>query len=423
MMNFHRIGSIISICLILVLSSGCSSIPDIPPTPSAAKSTSITPWYKIYGEETENSGSDFLILSDDGFVIVGGMGSFGQPDAIGGAMLLRIDPAGNMLFQEVYGGKGFDAGWDIARALDGGFVIVGETTSFGDGESDGYVIKISESGDMMWEKNFGGSMKEVFGTIIPVQDEGYFIIGNIVDPDDIITDPGVAGYGGFAGRANLYLVKIDQEGKGEWAQHIKSDLNTLATDGLVAQDGSLIVLSSVIKFPQPDDDIVLTKFNLLGEIVWTRTWEEGALGGYALAEDQDGNFIITGHSTSSGKTNPDVFLLKVDQDGNELWFKEFGSDTLIEIGRDVVVMEDGGYAALTYKSPSFYTSESSLSILLVDTEGNLLLESKIELPYPSKGVSFLRHPEGGFVIAGSVIDNNGNFRTMLIRTDLQGNID
>jgi hypothetical protein len=109
--------------------------------------------------------------------------------------------------------------------------------------------------------------------------------------------------------------------------------------------------------------------------------------------------------------------------GNELWLTQFGTPSQYEIGRDVVAMDNGNYAVLTQKTPSFFVSEISYSIQEVDADGNLLWESEIdpvESEYSLKSGALFNHPNGGFVIVGAGTGASGEFTTMLIRTDADG---
>jgi hypothetical protein len=377
----------------------------------------------VYGTEKENAGSEMVFTKDGGMLIVGGIGHFRDGDPIGGVMLLRTDARGEPLWQQVFGGEGYDYGSAIIASTEEGYLIAGATRSFGSGGSDGYVIAVDEFGKETWSKTYGGALNEFLNSIIQIPEDGYYLVGNVEDPKDFITDPGVAGYGGFAGRSNVYIVRLDQKGNQDWEKAIESELNIMSTDALLSPDGNILVLATVIKFPKPDNDLVLFGFDEDGNQLWTKTWEEGDVSGYALAQDSEGNILITGLLEGESDSATDAFLMKLDPAGNELWLTQFGTPNQYEIGRDVVVMENGNYAVLTQKTPSFFISEMSNSIQIIDVNGNLLWESELELvefEYSLKSGALFNHPDGGFIIVGGGTGSNGEFRTMLIRTDVDG---
>ena len=78
-------------------------------------------------------------------------------------------------------------------------------------------------------------------TAWPIPDGGYLVGGNIVDPNDVVADPGAAGYGGFAGRSNVYLARTDSDGHEIWARTFGGENNVLATGGIQTPDGGFMI--------------------------------------------------------------------------------------------------------------------------------------------------------------------------------------
>ena len=411
--------------LILIICSGCGTktgqVAELQPTqipteviPEIVQEESVSQWVKYYNEGQENSSRDIITIADSGFLIVGGIGQFQQSDTIGGIMVLRTAVNGNLLWQEVYGGEGYDYGSAVLETQDMGYIIAGETTSFGIEGISGYVIKVDESGQLIWSKIFDGEFNEVFNSILPSFDDSYYLIGNIVDPNDIITDPGQPGYTGFAGRSNIHIVKLDQDGNQEWAQTFESELNMIASEGILSTEGNIYILASVIKYPEKDGDLILLKYNQNGEQIWTRTWEDGSLAGYALAQDLEGNIIITGMSTPEDNSTPDVFLLKVDPNGNEMWYTTHGTTHSYEMGIDIVVTSNGNYAILYAAFPDWYSQKSSYTILFMSPDASIIKGLNIELGISVKTASLHNHPLGGLLITGGENSPIGISRTFLM---------
>ena len=74
---------------------------------------------------------------------------------------IKTDFTGQKEWSNVYGGKSNDYGWGISETRDNGFVITGETYSYGNGQSDVYIIKIDSLGNLLWENTFGGMAEDV----------------------------------------------------------------------------------------------------------------------------------------------------------------------------------------------------------------------------------------------------------------------
>jgi len=114
-----------------------------------------TLWTRTYGGSSSEDGSTVQQTSDSGFVVVGNTESFGA----GGhdVWLIRTDAQGDTLWTRTYGGSGIDGGSTVQQTSDGGFVVVGGTDSFGAGEADVWLIRTDAQGDTLWTRTYGGS--------------------------------------------------------------------------------------------------------------------------------------------------------------------------------------------------------------------------------------------------------------------------
>lgn len=97
---------------------------------------------------------------------------------------VKIDANGTMVWEKSYGGDEIDQAYAITKTNDGNFLIVGDARSSNDdvtsnyGSADIWAIKINQNGEKIWEKNYGGSSFESAKSIIPSQEGGYYIVGN-----------------------------------------------------------------------------------------------------------------------------------------------------------------------------------------------------------------------------------------------------
>ena len=418
---------------VLIASGGCSIDADSPggaTTQAVLKTT--TPesnhiqledtWVRLFGNGQESSGEDVIQTKDGSFLVVGGTSPSQDFGSIGGVMLLKVNKSGEILWQHTYGGEGYDAGWAITEGHEGGFVLGGVTTSFGTGGMDGYLVKVDDEGKEVWAKTFGGALDESIASVQKTRDGGYFLVGNRVDPNDFVADPGAAGYGGFAGRSNIYLVKTDGEGNEIWSHTLESPFNVLASAGIQSTQGGYFVLATVVYFPQEGDDLLLVMLDEDGNEVWRQIWEEDSMGGYSMIQDSDGNFIITGLVEFEEDTGSDIFLLKVDPNGNELWQRKLGDAEADAIGRAVIETNNGEYGLLVEKFSSYYSRDFTPLLLFFDKEGNLVQTSELDIYYSLKSGSLIQDDVGAYIITGASTGANGRFRTILIRTDQDGHV-
>ena len=111
---------------------------------------------------------------------------------------------GKSFFQKVYGGTKEDYGYNLAASSDSGYVVAGQTNSFGNGGYDGLVTKLNRKGNVVWSKALGGSGNETLNGIGKTSDGGFIVCGQ------------TKSYGNAAGDA--WLVKLDASGNVQWSK-------------------------------------------------------------------------------------------------------------------------------------------------------------------------------------------------------------
>jgi hypothetical protein len=151
-----------------------TTTPEDPVDPPEGKPTSTsTVFAGVYDGGDTDEAVSVVTTTDGGYLVAGNTRSYGA----GGKdiILLRLDQYGNMLWQKTLGGAKDDTVRSMIKT-GGGYVILGETTSFGKGDVDLWVIKLNANGNIEWEKTYGGASTERAGGIIE-GDNGCLIIG------------------------------------------------------------------------------------------------------------------------------------------------------------------------------------------------------------------------------------------------------
>jgi ABC-type cobalt transport system substrate-binding protein len=114
-----------------------------------------TLWTKTFGGSNDDYGRSVQQTTDGGYVIGGYTSSYGNGSA--DVWLIKTDADGDTLWTQTYGGSNGDAGYSVQQTTDGGYVIGGYTSSYGNGSGDVWLIKTDSNGDSLWTKTFGGS--------------------------------------------------------------------------------------------------------------------------------------------------------------------------------------------------------------------------------------------------------------------------
>ena len=156
-----------------------------------------TLWTRTYGGAGEDYAFSARQTADSGYVICGTTLSFGAGAA--DIWLIRTDANGDTLWTRTFGGDTADLGHSVAQTADHGFILCGQTASFGAGNYDAWLIKTDSTGETLWTRTFGGGSDDVGYSVQPTTDGGYIIAGATKSLG--------------AGGADFYLVKTDANGR------------------------------------------------------------------------------------------------------------------------------------------------------------------------------------------------------------------
>jgi hypothetical protein len=159
-------------------------------------SSGDTMWTRLYGGDSSETGRSVQQTADGGYIIAGDTKSFGN----GGrdVYLVKTDTVGDTMWTRTFGGTDDDEGYSVKQVVDGGYVIAGFTESFGAGRRDMYVIKTNATGDTLWTRTFGGGNDDEGQSVQQTTDGGYVICGY------------TKSFG--AGGADVWLIKTDSLG-------------------------------------------------------------------------------------------------------------------------------------------------------------------------------------------------------------------
>jgi hypothetical protein len=254
-----------------------------------------TVWTKTYGGAGDDMGESIRQTEDGGYIIVGWTDSYGAGDF--DVYLIKTDSIGDTIFTKTYGGSNTDRGHDISR-VNGGFIIVGETKSFGSGNSDVYTIKTDEGGTPLWTKTFGDIENDVGSAIQVTNDNGYAITGNSYSTSQFGSD--------------VILLKYNPSGVLLWSNtYQENDFNYGYSIHQTSEGGFILAGASLFEHNYGwTNHVYLVRTDVIGKLLWDRAYEEEDLGygmAYSVKETQDGGYIVAGYIESY------IFLMKVEE--------------------------------------------------------------------------------------------------------------
>jgi len=283
-----------------------------------------TLWARTYGGSDEDYGGSVQQTSDGGYIVAGETWSYGEG---GGVYLIKTDSFGDTLWTRTYGGS--DEDYSVQQTTDGGYIVVGETWSYGAGECDIYLIKTDFLGDTLWTKTYGGSEDDYGYSVQQTTDGGYIVAGNTWS------------YG--IGESDVYLIKTNDSGDTLWTRTYGGISYDVGRSVQQTTDGGYIVAGVTESYGAGSDDVYLIKTNDSGDTLWTRTY--GGISydvGESVQQTTDGGYIVAGHTTSYGAGECDIYLIKTNSLGDTLWTRTYGGISY-DVGESVQQTTDGGY--------------------------------------------------------------------------------
>ena len=379
------------------------------PTPTASKTRRA--WIKTPGKSRNSLAFDLVQTADGGYLILGVTDYQGhRPNRRGDVYLIKSDPAGQVAWEKTYGGDLYDAGHAIIQAQDGGWLILGETESFGAGDADFLLIKIDPNGQELWSRTFGGPDNDFALEFQRTADGGIIMVGGREDME--------------GGDSDVYVVKCDALGNETWSQVYGSAYSEAAYAIHQTANGDFFILANVSYTEDDEDyDLYLLKIDALGHEIWSRTWNEpGKRAGHAMSPTSEGDYVIVGsHNPTGDDVGSDFMLLKINADGHVLWTRTFGDENASNYGRVITETPDGGYIIAGSSAQELYFQGSDIPIVKTDQEGEVVWTRLFNPGGHDAARAIVSSADGGYVVAGYSTDAsrhaNGldDFRFVLIK--------
>ena len=352
------------------------------PTQNACNRTS-PPFCKAIGGANHDEGQFLIQTSDGGYAITGTTTSFGAREW--DVYVVKLDATGNLQWSKTIGGLGYDGGSSLIQTSDGGYAITGLTQSFGTGEDDVYVVKLDVNGNLQWNRTIGGKKEDWGSLLIQTSDGGYAIAGTTTS------------FG--AGEADIYLVKLDGNGNLQRTRTIGGPKSDEGYSLIQTSDGGYAIAGDTKSFGAGEADVYVVKLDASGNLQWTKTIGGPASEeGNSLIQTADGGYAIAGSTKSFGAGREDVYVVKLDANGNLQWTKTIGGPKGDE-GYSLIQTSDGGYA-ITGESSSFGAGKAVVYVIKLDANGNLQWTKTIGGPDSEEGVYLIQTSDGGYAIAG-----------------------
>jgi len=284
-------------------------------------------WSQTFGGSNVDAAKSVQQTTDGGYILAGETWSYGAGSR--DAWLIKTDAEGTEQWSQTFGGSDKDIIYSVQQTADGGYILAGYTDSYGAGTDDAWLIKTDATGTEQWSQTFGGSNWDMIYSVQQTTDGGYILAGFTWS------------YG--ANTENSWLIKTDAMGTEQWSQTFSGPGNNFIFSVQQTTDKGYILAGETDSYETYSSDAWLIKTDAMGTEQWSQTF-----GGsdkdrvYSVQQTTDGGYILTGYTNSYGAGGDDAWLIKTNAMGTEQWSQTFGgSDD--DVTKSVQQTVDGGY--------------------------------------------------------------------------------
>jgi hypothetical protein len=350
-----------------------------------------------------------------------------------------------ILWEKSLGGSSLETAHSLKETSDNGFIMVGSSFSSNgnvggnNGGADCWLVRCNSTGQIIWEKNYGGEATDIPFSICTMSDGGFIFVG-------LTYSTGIDVQGNH-GDADIWVVKIDSLGSIAWQKCLGGSQRDVGYSVEETIDGGLIIcgetnsLDGDISNLVGITDVWLIKLSKLGQIEWERCFggSNGMDIAYQIHASVDGGYVFLGETSSSdGQVtdqhgNFDIWLAKVSNEGALEWQKTFGG-SYSDRGWDIEPALTGGFYIVGYAgSPDGdivgWQGKYDYWVIRISNSGEILWQRTMGGTKDDFGYCVFGTKDGGCVVSGAtnsvdgdVLDNDGFRDVWVVRLDSTGQV-
>jgi len=341
-------------------------------------------WSHAYGKEYWGADEPIIISTSDGGYIVSGMQYDWNTDY--NIIVLKITSSGTIAWQKRYVGSSSDNVSSIRQTSDGGYIMAGYTNSTYSGNYQALVLKLDSSGNINWQKTYGGISAASAEGILELQDGSYIVAG-------ATTSFGM-------GNTDLWILRLGYTGNIIWQRTYGGQGHDGARSIQQTSDGNIIVGASYSTSADGNRVPWILKLDLDGNIIWQRLYYFIGSGGIrSVRQTSDGGYITTGQKWRDESWS-DVWVLKLNAAGDIVFQKAYG-DIYSDAGYSIMQTMDGGYI-IDARSESYKGSyDEDIWLVKIDPSGNIIWQKSYYTFWRDISFSMDIAKDGSYIIAGT----------------------
>jgi len=336
------------------------------------------------------------------------------------------------LWNTTYGEEKRDAATALVACADGGTAVAGYSRSWGDGETDFMVFKLNSNGERVWAHVYGefdGVSNAMAYGIAETSDHGLVVVGEkriYSLLDELNLTPSY--------RYNIWVLKLDAQGNELWSKTLGGADYDRANAVIASSDGGIVIAGHTQSYyadgstppAHAKKDLWIIKLDRDGNVKWEKLYgaRNGSDGANSIVQCQ-GGYVLCGFTASygsSGVGDYDAWTMKLDADGNTLWSRTAGGDKFDQA--NCVIEADSGVILVAGETTTDSGNGSTdFYVICYDTDGG----RKWSRTYGSTGFerarAIVETPDHNFILAGYTDSTGaGDKDAWLVKIDPTGNV-
>ncbi|HAP69398.1 MAG TPA: hypothetical protein DCR04_06675 [Flavobacteriales bacterium] len=280
-------------------------------------------WQKYF--ESGSEGFGLKCTNDNSLILIGSLTDQADDRDF---LLTKTDLEGNIIWQKEFGGVYSDQAKDVIALENGGFMMIGITSSFGAGAASMYVVRTDGNGNEVWSRTFSGGGIDGGSELLQVNSFEVMLLGF------------TSSFG--AGDRDIYLQKVSVDGDSLWSSTYGGSGYEESQAFAQTADGGF-VMSNHTASEEPNHSLMTSRLDAGGTTIWQQEFGTPTAheGGEGILVDSEGNFVFLGRTNSYGN-DEQVYYIKTDADGNVLEQLNFGGEG-DQTGTDIVEIDDAHF--------------------------------------------------------------------------------
>jgi hypothetical protein len=309
---------------------------------------------------------------DGGYVVTGrGLDTLSQK-----LYLLKTDGGGNVVWQKFYGDINGGVGYSVQQTHDGGYIIAGQSS-----DHKLWLLKVNVDGDTVWAREYScGSWASFGSSVTQTNDGGYAVFGYV-----------------SAGAGDVLLLRTDAQGDTLWTRTFGGADLDIGYDGHQTSDGGYIIAGLAGYDYASAGDVYLVRTDAGGNLIWERTYGYGYEVGNSVRQTIDGGFVVAGFTNANTSGEYDFYAIRVTPDGDTLWTRTYGG-IQDEHAQSIDIFSDD-YLVAGW-TESYGSGSTDIYIMRIDDDGDTLWTVAWGQAESERAEEIKVTTDNGFIVTG-----------------------